>query len=72
MTLVGEVRSRVCILVDDIADTCGTLGLAAKVLMDGGASKVYALVTHGGAFLLRRALLSRVDFMILRPSLDPS
>ncbi|TPX31884.1 ribose-phosphate diphosphokinase [Synchytrium microbalum] len=39
MTLVGEVRGRVCILVDDMADTCGTLGLAAKVLMDGGAVK---------------------------------
>lgn len=29
-----------------VADTCGTLGLAAKVLIDNGASKVYAMVTH--------------------------
>ncbi|KAI8902334.1 phosphoribosyltransferase-like protein [Globomyces pollinis-pini] len=46
MVLVGDVKGRVCILVDDMADTCGTLGLAAKVLMDNGATKVYAMVTH--------------------------
>ena len=48
MVLVGDVKERVCILVDDMADTCGTLGLAAKVLIDNGATKVYAMVTHGG------------------------
>lgn len=46
MVLVGDVKSRVCILVDDMADTCGTLALAAKVLIDNGATKVYAMVTH--------------------------
>jgi ribose-phosphate pyrophosphokinase len=46
MVLVGDVRERVCILVDDMADTCGTLGLAANVLIDNGAKKVYAMVTH--------------------------
>ncbi len=46
MVLVGDVAGKVCILVDDMADTCGTLGLAAKVLMDNGALKVYAMVTH--------------------------
>ncbi|KAJ3057712.1 hypothetical protein HK102_010917, partial [Quaeritorhiza haematococci] len=46
MILVGDVRGRPCILVDDMADTCGTLGLAAKVLMENGATKVYAIVTH--------------------------
>lgn len=46
MTLVGDVESRICILVDDMADTCGTLGLAAQVLMDNGATRVFAMVTH--------------------------
>ncbi|KAJ3319589.1 hypothetical protein HDV06_006237 [Boothiomyces sp. JEL0866] len=46
MVLVGDVKGRACILVDDMADTCGTLGLAAKVLMENGATKVYAMVTH--------------------------
>ncbi|KAJ3098997.1 hypothetical protein HK100_004978 [Physocladia obscura] len=30
-----------------MADTCGTLGLAAKTLVDNGATAVYAIVTHG-------------------------
>ena len=50
MVLVGDVKGRVCILVDDMADTCGTLGLAANVLVDNGATKVYAMVTHGGFY----------------------
>ena len=47
MVLVGDVTGKVCVLVDDMADTCGTLVLAAKTLMDNGAYKVYAIVTHG-------------------------
>lgn len=51
MVLVGEVAGKVCVLVDDMADTCGTLGLAAKVLTENGATKVYAIVTHAGMSL---------------------
>ena len=40
MTLVGDVQGRVAILVDDMADTCGTLCLAAEKLVSSGASKV--------------------------------
>jgi ribose-phosphate pyrophosphokinase len=47
MVLVGDVQGKVAILVDDIADTCGTLGLAAKTLLENGAEKVYAIVAHG-------------------------
>ncbi|KAJ1981463.1 ribose phosphate diphosphokinase subunit prs4 [Dimargaris cristalligena] len=47
MVLVGDVKDKVAILVDDMADTCGTLGLAAKTLTENGAIRVYAIVTHG-------------------------
>ncbi|KAG5463532.1 MAG: ribose-phosphate pyrophosphokinase 1 [Olpidium bornovanus] len=47
MVLVGDVKGKSAILVDDMADTCGTLGLAAKTLRDNGAESVYAIVTHG-------------------------
>jgi ribose-phosphate pyrophosphokinase len=47
MILVGQVKGKIAILVDDMADTCGTLCLAAHHLSEGGASKVYAIVTHG-------------------------
>ncbi|RPA93866.1 phosphoribosyl pyrophosphokinase [Choiromyces venosus 120613-1] len=47
MTLVGDVAGKIAILVDDMADTCGTLVKAADVLMASGAKEVVAIVTHG-------------------------
>ncbi|KAI0335249.1 phosphoribosyl pyrophosphokinase [Cubamyces sp. BRFM 1775] len=47
MVLVGHVKDKIAILVDDMADTCGTLCLAAQHLTEAGAAKVYAMVTHG-------------------------
>lgn len=48
MMLVGDVRGKVAILVDDMADTSNTITRAAKLLKNrGGATKVFALVTHG-------------------------
>ena len=47
MVLVGQVRDKVAILVDDMADTCGTLCLAAHHLSEAGATRVFGLVTHG-------------------------
>lgn len=47
MVLVGDVTDKVCILVDDMADTCGTLAKAAETLLDNGAQSVIAIVTHG-------------------------
>lgn len=47
MVLVGDVRDRVAIIVDDMADTCGTLVKAADVVMEHGAREAIAIVTHG-------------------------
>ena len=47
MVLVGDVTDKVCLLIDDIADTCGTLCKAADVLLENGAQKVVAMITHG-------------------------
>ncbi|XP_056011882.1 ribose-phosphate pyrophosphokinase 2 isoform X1 [Ostrea edulis] len=47
MVLVGDVKDRIAILVDDMADTCGTFCHAAEKLTEAGASKVYAICTHG-------------------------
>ncbi|GAA55738.1 ribose-phosphate pyrophosphokinase [Clonorchis sinensis] len=47
MVLVGDVNKRVAILVDDMADTCGTICTAADKLIEAGASRVYAICTHG-------------------------
>lgn len=47
MVLVGDVTDRIAILVDDMADTCGTLVKAAQTLKNHGARGVVAIVTHG-------------------------
>lgn len=47
MVLVGDVRDRIAIIVDDMADTCGTLVKAADVCIEHGASAAIAIVTHG-------------------------
>ncbi|KAL8988946.1 MAG: hypothetical protein Q9169_008472, partial [Polycauliona sp. 2 TL-2023] len=47
MMLVGDVAGRTAILVDDLADTSNTITRAAKLLKKQGATKVYALLTHG-------------------------
>lgn len=43
MTLVGNVEGKTCVLVDDMADTCGTLAMAAKTLMEHKAKDVVAV-----------------------------
>eukprot|EP01132_Coremiostelium_polycephalum_P005271 gene5271-6563_t len=45
--VVGDVSGKIAIIIDDIADTCKTLKLASNALIRKGATKVYALVTHG-------------------------
>lgn len=45
--LVGDVRDKVAILVDDMIDTGKTLALAANTLKERGAKAIYALVSHG-------------------------
>ncbi len=46
MNLIGEVRGRTALIVDDIIDTAGTLVKTAEALMDAGATAVYAGATH--------------------------
>ncbi|KAI8827728.1 phosphoribosyltransferase-like protein [Chytriomyces cf. hyalinus JEL632] len=46
MLIVGHVKNRVCILIDDIADTSITITQAAKILQQNGATKIYAIITH--------------------------
>ena len=43
----GEFDGKTCVMVDDIADSLGTLKAASEVLFASGASRIYALVTHG-------------------------
>ena len=46
MNVIGDVQDKNCIIVDDIADTAGTLCNAAEALKEQGAKKVYAYIVH--------------------------
>ena len=47
MTIIGGVKGKKCLIVDDICDTAGTLCKAAEVIRQNGASEVHAYITHG-------------------------
>lgn len=47
MNIIGDVKDKKVILVDDMVDTAGTLCNAAKALMEKGATEIYACATHG-------------------------
>ncbi|MCW8887808.1 MAG: ribose-phosphate diphosphokinase [Gammaproteobacteria bacterium] len=46
MHIIGDVKDRTCVIVDDLVDTAGTLCQAANALKEHGASKVKAYITH--------------------------
>ena len=58
MNIIGDVRGRVCLLVDDIVDSGGTICNAAEALLRDGAQEVYAYATHG---VLSGGAVSRIQ-----------
>ncbi|MBI5781723.1 MAG: ribose-phosphate pyrophosphokinase [Rhodocyclales bacterium] len=46
MNIIGEVKGRTCVIMDDIVDTAGTLCKAAQALKENGATRVLAYCTH--------------------------
>ncbi len=67
MNIIGDVKGRECILVDDIVDSAGTLCNAAAALMEHGARSVSAYVTHGvlsGGAVARVAASSLKEMVI--------
>ena len=46
MNIIGDIKKKNCIIVDDIVDTAGTLCSAAKALLENGAKSVIACITH--------------------------
>lgn len=47
MNIIGDVRGKKCLMVDDMIDTAGTICQGAQALADNGATEVYACCTHG-------------------------
>ena len=58
MNIIGEVKDRTCVIMDDIVDTAGTLCKAATALKEHGARRVLAYCTHA---VLSGAAISRIS-----------
>ncbi len=63
MTVIGDVKGKTCIIVDDICDTAGTLVKAAQLLTDHGATEVHAYITHG---VLSGPAVERVEKSVMK------
>ncbi|MBA4324461.1 MAG: phosphoribosylpyrophosphate synthetase [Rhodobacter sp.] len=74
MTVIGEVKGRKCIIVDDICDTAGTLCMAAETLMEAGATEVHSYITHGvlSGPAVERVENSVMKSLVITDSIEPS
>ena len=63
MNVVGEVKGRHCMIVDDIIDTAGTLVKGAEALMEKGAASVTACATHA---VLSGQAVERIEASVLK------
>ncbi len=74
MNVIGDVKNRDCILIDDIVDSGGTLCNAAVALMDQGAKSVSAYITHGvlSGGAVARIAASPIEKMVITDSIMPT
>src|SRR5581483_9691956 len=72
--VIGEVDGRVCILVDDIVDSGGTLCNAADALLEKGAEAVYGYISHGvlSARAVARVADSNLKELVITDSIQPT
>ena len=71
LDVIGDVEGRLCILTDDMIDTGGTIVSAAELLLNKGATEVWAMATHGvlSGPAVERLASSRIDRVILTNTL---
>ncbi|MBD3678001.1 MAG: ribose-phosphate pyrophosphokinase [Rhodobacteraceae bacterium] len=74
MTVIGDVKGKTCIIVDDICDTAGTLCKAAEVLMEQGAREVHSYITHGvlSGPAVDRITKSVMKSLVITDSIEPT
>jgi len=63
MKVIGDVEGKICIIVDDICDTAGTLCKAAEVLIEHGAAEVHSYITHG---VLSGPAVERIEKSVMK------
>jgi len=74
MTVIGDVRDRTCLIVDDLVDTAGTLCKAAEVLLENGAKEVHSYITHGvlSGPAIERVSASVMKSLVITDTIEPS
>ncbi len=74
MTVIGDVKDKTCIIVDDIIDTAGTLCKAAEVLTDNGANEVHSYITHGvlSGPAIERVTNSVMKSLVITDTIEPT
>ncbi len=74
MHLIGDVKGKQCIIVDDMIDTAGTLAGAAKALIEHGATRVVACATHGvlSGPAIQRIMESPLDEVVVSDTIPLS
>ena len=74
MTVIGDVRGKKCIIVDDICDTAGTLCKAAETLIEAGATEVHSYITHGvlSGPAVERVQNSVMKSLVITDSIEPT
>ena len=74
MNIIGDVKDRNCILIDDIIDSGGTLCNAAGALMEAGAKSVTAYLTHGvlSGTAVERVTASALKELVITDSIQPT
>src|SRR5271169_4563339 len=74
MNVIGEVDGRICILVDDILDSGGTLLNAGEALLEKGADAVYGYISHGvlSGGAVARINNSKLKELVITDSIQPT
>ena len=74
MTVIGDVKGKTCLIVDDMVDTAGTLCKAAEVLMENGATEVHSYITHGvmSGPAVERVTNSVMKSLVITDSIAPT
>ena len=74
MNIIGHVKDKTCVIVDDIIDSGGTIVNAAKALKDKGAKDVYAYITHAvlSGNAVDKIKKSQVKKLVITDSIDNS
>ena len=74
MNIVGNVKNKICVIVDDIIDSGGTIVNAAKALKDKGAKEIYVYITHAvlSGSAVDKIKESQIKKLIITDTIDNS